>query len=614
MDGSRRDRHRQRRPGDKHLLPVGATASAGGVRLRSFQLGALPLVNQYLERLNLAEILRQHLPADDVRQAIPTENTVLLLVRNVLLSREPLYAIPEWAARHAPHLFDLFHYQVAGLNDDRLGDCLARLFRGMTPELLLTIVRRAVDEFGVSLDELHNDSTSALLYGRYLAARKPTRKNGRLIPAITWGHSKDHRPDLKQLLFTLTVANDGAVPLCFHLDSGNTTDDTTHRRSWDLLVELAGTCDFLYVADCKLASWENLHHIAARGGRFVTILPATRAENAQFRERLRREPHRVKWEPCWIRVQEPDDPRRPLNSEEDPDDVIRVCAQEEVSSDGYRLLWFHSRRKAELDNQARSDRCQRAIQDLHALQDRLSSPRTRFRERAAVEQAVQDIFSAREIGSLIHVEIIEHQEEAFRKNGPGRPSKDSTYRREVNWRFELKWRIDDESWRDASMDDGVFPLLANERQLTPREILEAYKRQPKIEKRFTQLKSHLEIAPVFLKSPERVVGLFTVYFLALLVHSLIERDLRLALARAAENAAPREKRWEGSVEVYPEGRRTRRPTARHSLDLLADIRRYHILQPGQAEDDEPLVLYDELTPAQERLLALFGIDPKTYGR
>jgi transposase len=153
--------------------------------------------------------------------------------------------------------------------------------------LLLAVVRGAIDEFGVSLDELHNDSTSVSFYGLYAGARKRIRNRGRLQPAITWGHSKDHRLDLKQLLFTLTLANDGGVPLCFHVDCGNTTDDGTHCRSRDLLAQLVGAPDFLYVADCKLASRENLRYITARGGRFVTVLPATRAEDAKFRQRLR---------------------------------------------------------------------------------------------------------------------------------------------------------------------------------------------------------------------------------------------------------------------------------------------------------------------------------------
>jgi transposase len=592
---------------------MGATARAGELRLRSFQVGALPLLNHYFERLRLADLLRRQLPPDDVRQTIPTERIVLLLVRNVLVSREPLYGIPEWAARHAPELLDLFHCDVAALQDDRLGSCLARLFHATTPEFLLAVVRRAVDEFDVSLDELHNDSTSVSFHGDYRAARQPRRKGQRVQPAITWGHSKDHRPDLKQLLFTLTLASDGGVPLCFHVDGGNTTDDNTHRRSWELLAELVGGTDFLYVADCKLASRDNLQYIAARGGRFLTVLPRTRGEDAVFRERLRTAPRTLVWRDCWTRIEEPDDPRRPVKSAAEPDDLLRVCEQEQVTTDGFRLVWFHSSRKATLDAQARGERCQRAIQDLQELQTRLSSPRTRFRDRARVEQAVQDILAARDATSLLSVEIVQHQQETFRKQGPGRPTPDSRYRREVRERFELHWCLNDRAWSVAAAEDGVFPLLTNDRQLTPRELLEAYKRQPKIEKRFSQLKSDFDLAPVFLKSPERVVGLFTIYFLALLVQALLERDLRQALARAAQQAQPSERRWEGSVEVYPEGRRTRRPTVRHALDLLEQIRRYELLQPGQGDKDEPLELHDQLTPAQQRLLTLFGINPNTYG-
>ena len=63
-----------------------------------------------------------------------------------------------------------------------------------------------------------------------------------------------HRPGLKQLLFIFTRARDGATPIHLRAASGNITDDTTHRDTWDLLCRLAGRRDFLYVADCKLES------------------------------------------------------------------------------------------------------------------------------------------------------------------------------------------------------------------------------------------------------------------------------------------------------------------------------------------------------------------------
>lgn len=81
---------------------------------------------------------------------------------------------------------------------------------------------------------------------------------GQSTLAITFGHSKDHRPDLKQLLYILTVTEDGGVPIYFTSASGNTSDDTTHQQTWDVLCQLVGRSDFLYVADCKLASTENM--------------------------------------------------------------------------------------------------------------------------------------------------------------------------------------------------------------------------------------------------------------------------------------------------------------------------------------------------------------------
>ena len=116
---------------------------------------------------------------------------------------------------------------------------------------------------------------------------------GRPTLAITFGHSKDHRPDLKQLLFILTVTADGGVPLHFRAASGNVTDDTTHRDTWDLLCQLTGRRDFLYVADSKLATRENMAYVHQRQGRFITVLPKTRSEDAAFRELVRTGPGRA---------------------------------------------------------------------------------------------------------------------------------------------------------------------------------------------------------------------------------------------------------------------------------------------------------------------------------
>jgi transposase len=260
-------------------------ASSEETQLRSYKVGALPIINQVLQRLGLAEILDRCLPGDD-RSKTPTSAGLLLLVRNLLLSREPIYGVADWAREYAPDLLGLSEGQMAALNDDRLGRCLSGFFTALTPELILEVVRQAVHEFQLRLDELHNDSTTISFYGNYPDAATVGQRQGRATHAITWGHSKDHRPDLKQLLYILTVTEDGGVPVYFTSASGNTSDDRTHIETWELLRQLVGREDFLYVADCKLASTENLDYLARRGGRFVTVLPANRREDQDFRRRM----------------------------------------------------------------------------------------------------------------------------------------------------------------------------------------------------------------------------------------------------------------------------------------------------------------------------------------
>ena len=62
----------------------------------------------------------------------------------------------------------------------------------------------------------------------------------------------------------------------FRCADGNTNDSITHIATWEALRALAGRADFLYVADSKLCSHDNLDHIHRAGGRLLTVLPRSR--------------------------------------------------------------------------------------------------------------------------------------------------------------------------------------------------------------------------------------------------------------------------------------------------------------------------------------------------
>ena len=124
-------------------------------------------MNHFLERMRLREFLDKHLPPDDRRTQIDSSPVVLLLLKNLLVSREPVYSIAEWAQNFAPDLFDLWPDQIEHLNDDRVGRCLDRVAQSLDSNLMMDFVTHIVQEFDLDLSELHNDSTIISVFGDY---------------------------------------------------------------------------------------------------------------------------------------------------------------------------------------------------------------------------------------------------------------------------------------------------------------------------------------------------------------------------------------------------------------------------------------------------------------
>jgi hypothetical protein len=145
-------------------------AKPGGFTLASHTLGGRPLVNHVLRRLRFEEFLVRHLPPPDPQAELAPAAALGVLTRNLLLARVPLYGPGEWARGWAPTLRGLRAEQVALLNEDCVGRALDRLFDADPAALVTTVVVHMVKEFAVSLEQLHNDSTTLTLHGEYADA------------------------------------------------------------------------------------------------------------------------------------------------------------------------------------------------------------------------------------------------------------------------------------------------------------------------------------------------------------------------------------------------------------------------------------------------------------
>ena len=557
--------------------------------LESRAIGPDPVVRRMFERLDLQRLLETYVPGKSHgrRRDLSHGRALAVMVQNLVLSRAPLYRVAEWLKGRDPALCGLADdAEAALLQDDRIARALDALYAAEPASLMTAVVVRAVKEFGIDLSQLHNDSTTVTFSGAY-AKQQPADAADR-PPLITFGHNKDHRPDLKQLVYALTISADGAVPVHYKTWDGNVTDDRTHQQTWDFVRSLAGRADFVYVADSKLCTKENLQYLHARGGRFVTVLPRSRKEDDEFRAHVRS--HAVPWEEV---LREPN-PR----GAELPPHVYRAYQPPERAHDGHRLVWFVSSEKAEHDQRRRARRIERARRRLEELEARTGAHR--FRSVAAAREAVDKVLGEEGAARWLDVAVAEHTVAEHRQVGAGRPGPHTRYRRTESAYVMLEIKDRAEAVLADAACDGLFAMVTNLDDATPRAVLDLYKYQPFLEKRNEQLKSVLAVAPVFLKKPKRVAALLFLYFLAVLVHALIEREVRRGMKKARRVSLP----------LYPEGRPAKSPTTALVLQALEPLRRHRLLD---GDGNVVRVFYDALPETALTVLRLLRVDLRHYG-
>jgi hypothetical protein len=191
--------------------------SAGRQILEIHRLGAHPLIEFFLERLGVARILDKHIHSN--RDPILSHGIAIsVLVHNVLVSRDPLYRLSEWIEPIEPAALGFSAEQKLAINDDRMARALEQLTEYGGRGVFFQLALRSIKLFHIETDRIHFDTTSITFRGEYRGSVQE--------PRITRGHNKEHRPDLKQLVFGINVSSDGAVPLLHGVFSGNRNDDT----------------------------------------------------------------------------------------------------------------------------------------------------------------------------------------------------------------------------------------------------------------------------------------------------------------------------------------------------------------------------------------------------
>lgn len=463
--------------------------------------------------------------------------------------------------------------------DDRFARALDTLYAADRASLVTDIALRVIETTGVDLSELHNDSTTVKSFGQM-----PGKTATGLY--FTQGHSKDHRPDLKQIVYNLTISADGAIPLHYKTYPGNRTDDTLHIEIWHALRQITGKADFLYVADSKVCTQKQLAHILRHGGRVVTLMPETWKAASHFKETLRQT---VKAKQRIL--------RRPLpNDKETFETFDCFCGTQRTEKGRYPLHWIYSTQKKKRDRAAREKRLQKTEHALTELMGKLNA--RHLKTKAQIQQRLEKILQSYAVESFYHTEIGEVKQQWIKKIGKGRPGKNTRYKTIIETLYTLSWTRNKHALEREKKVDGLFPILCTDPAMTAKAALEAYKYQPRLEKRFCQLKSVHNVAPTLFKRVERVEAIMLLFLLALILQAVIERDVRLKMKTSDIKA----------LSIYPEHRLAYHPTTAKIFERFQDISNYKVVDGNQVIK----VYRDELTELHKEILGLLGMTENDY--
>jgi transposase len=494
------------------------------VRFDTQIVGALPVITNYFDRLEMAATVDQLVPWEG---DVPLGTLVEILVANRLLQPKALFRTGCWAEKAG--LTDYYGVTADQLNDDRLGRALERIAKhGETVQVAL--VTQVIKQFKLDVRQIHYDVTNVELYGTYDRNDDHTPKG----PLPAYGRTKSGRKNVRQIQAGLNVTNDGGVPVGHLPLDGNAAEAKTHIDNLKLLGRVLPKGELLYIADSKLDTPENLLAIAARKGQFLcsgAFLPHLQEEFLKLRGQLQPVDYF------------PQSQARLPEEERDTYQAVEVADTIEGTVDGrkvrlrYRKLFVWSEWKARQAASTRERHMAKIQEQFETVQRNLGKYKLKTKE--AILRRLEAAKAKYTEGTLFQYDLKEDRQ----------------------GRFQLIWTINKQALARQKKLEGVFVLKANlpKRSHPPAELLGTYGKQSNVERRFHHLKGPLAVAPMFLEKPERMAGLLYILVWALMVLALMERQVRRNL------------RGKPLYGLYPENRPSPAPTGPALLDCFSTL-------------------------------------------
>jgi transposase len=544
-------------------------------------LGFAPILKCFFDKCGIQEIIDENVPLDPRRKKLSHGQASQAMITGILFQVMQLYKICQFASETTVLNIILPGIAPEEYFDDRLADTLDAIFNFGIGNLEMLITQNMISEFSIENNICHNDTTSVSTFGDC-----DNNKTGESIK-ITFGYSKKHRQDLKQFVWSLSVSSDSGFPLFQKAYSGNTADVTTYVEQWHNLIDLLGKRNFLYVADSKLITSDNMAHIHDNEGFFIAPAPMYESYKNTFLEAIDQHDQEV---------------LLPYKEQMNRgfDTAFTFVSEDTGKEYELRMIILYDHGLAARKTLTLENRVEKTESAFDELNSKLNKYKLKTEE--AIDKACRSILKKNQTNDFFKYEITNEPITTYKNKNRGRQPKNKEFEKiaVTQDNFKIALMFDEDAFGEALTYCGYYPLLTNmsDDKLSIEDAMMAHKNQYKSEHLNRRAKSGYHIEPVYLHTPERIEALLFLFKIALQMVILIERSARQNI----------DKRDKGLDNFMPNRKDVRNPRAEN---LLAAFQ-YMVYGETVLPDGNCYGFVSDLTDLQKDILAVLGVPPEYY--
>lgn len=547
----------------------------------------IPLLLAQLEQMGIAALLDRHFPTHGHWQGLSLGHVSCVWLTFILSeSNHRMSHVEPWAQERLGVLQGCVGQSVRALDvsDDRLAAILdqwsddeawAAFECGLNQRLLRV--------YDLSAQTVRIDSTTAKSYTQSVQE------------LFAFGHSKDHRPDLPQVKINVAALDPLGLPLTTTVVSGERADDGLYVPEIAKVQHHLGRHGVTFIGDCKLGAVATRAYIDACGDYYLCPLSGVQVPASELAALLA---------PVWTGEQ----PLRGIAGGGDAQEAGPIAEgyeqtiEQRAEQDGQVYRWSERRlvirsiAQAHKQEQALRARVEQALSAISALNERRQG-KQRWTSEAELAPHVKAILAKADVAELIKVHYrTERNERALRRyrDRPAGVRSDT--------RCQVQAHVDETALQAviARLGWRVYATNQPAEHLSLNQAVWAYRAEYRIERSFARLKGKpLALTPLYLTTPERVVGLIRLLMLAMRTLTLLEFQVRKTLEKTEQVLRGLYPGQPGRVNPSPTAELLLRAFGNITLTRLRDGPRW-------------LSHITPLTPLQQQLLQLVGFQASIY--